>query len=675
LTYTFTFSEEITGLTSADFSNTSTATGCTFTPASSTGTVITVTASGCSSGGVAIRLASGSITDVAGNAGPASAYTGSVVRNGARQQPQFKINSLGATPFTMRTDAFTYAGDDSGGMAISDQRVFLTGDGGMGRFNLSDLGSPGTVSGTTDNSWADGIASDLRARKAYTFDGPSYGSGTGVSGTITGLTQLDPATGAQTSTKIILSQPITLTGGARGVFSGYGRVVIWSAVDNRVYDIEMPSGIVDDLGARPLTSGRAVSEAPGQTSWGTAEYFDGQLYLDYVESSTRIARMKVSDGTVTWLASGFAGLSDMANFTVDPSTNRWYFHFEHSAASFPGNPSGEEAIGYSVASFTTGPSATWGSAPSSPTNASSLTFPITFSDSVSGIASGDFTNAGTATGCTFTPSAASGTSINVVASGCSEGTVQVRLAADSVVDSNGSTGPSPAADSGSVTVDRTAPSVSWGSAPSSPTNASSLTFPITFGESVSGIASGDFSNAGTATGCTFTPSAASGTTVNVVVTGCSEGTVQVQLASGSVTDAAGNGGPASAASSGTVTVDRTAPTASWTSPPTSPTNATSISFTISFSEMVTGLTSGDFTNSGTATGCTFAPGASSGTLIAVVVSGCSDGTLIPVLQAGAITDLGGNAGPGVPVASSAVTVDRTPPTAAFTSVPTSPTRA
>jgi len=190
---------------------------------------------------------------------------------------------------------------------------------------------------------------------------------------------------------------------------------------------------------------------------------------------------------------------------------------------------------------------------------------------------------------------------------------------------------------------------------------------------VSGIAAGDFSNAGTATGCSFAPSASSGTSVNVVVSGCSEGTVQLQLAPGLVTDDAGNGGPPTSTASGTVTIDRTAPTASWTSPPTSPTNASSVTFAISFSEMVTGLGSGDFSNAGTATGCSFAPGASSGTLISVVVSGCSEGTLIPVLQGGAVTDLGGNAGPGVPLTSSSVTIDRTAPTAAFTSVPASPT--
>ncbi|MFM9127979.1 MAG: Ig-like domain-containing protein, partial [Solirubrobacterales bacterium] len=377
-TYTVTFSESVTGLTADDFRNASTATGCTFTPASSSGTTVTVTATGCSSGGVAIKLASGSVSDLAGNTGPATAYTATVVRNGTRQQPQFKINSLGSTPYTW-VDAVNYTGDDRGGMAITTQKVLLTGDTYMGRFDLSNLGSPAAAISNAPASWPDGLASDLRTRTAYSFDGPNYGAGSGMTGTVTGLTQLDPATGLQTSTKVTLSQPISLLAGSTiGVFSGYGRIVLWAGGTNpRVYDIEMPSGIVDDLGVRAAPAARTLAETPGNTSWGTAEYFDGQLYLNYVESQTRIVRMKVSDGTTTTLGSFPNGLGDMASFTVDPSTNRWYFHFENSAPTFPGGTN--ETIGFSVASFTTGPGATWGATPSTPTSASSLTFPLDFS--------------------------------------------------------------------------------------------------------------------------------------------------------------------------------------------------------------------------------------------------------------------------------------------------------
>ncbi|MBU6337987.1 MAG: C-type lectin domain-containing protein, partial [Acidobacteria bacterium] len=250
----------------------------------------------------------------------------------------------------------------------------------------------------------------------------------------------------------------------------------------------------------------------------------------------------------------------------------------------------------------TAPTATWSSVPSTPSNANPLSYTLTFSEPISGLTSSDFMNSAgaPATGCTFTPASSSGTVINVSVSGCSaSGTVIARLDANSVTDAAGNLGPASAVSASSVVLDRTAPTATWGSAPSSPTNATSLTFPITFSESVSGIASGDFTNAGTATGCSFAPSAASGTSVNIVVTGCSEGTLTPRLAAGGVSDAAGNTAPSTALNAGTVTIDRTAPTATWGTAPTTPTNASSITWALSFSESVTGIAAADFTNTGT----------------------------------------------------------------------------
>lgn len=82
------------------------------------------------------------------------------------------------------------------------------------------------------------------------------------------------------------------------------------------------------------------------------------------------------------------------------------------------------------------------------------------------------------------------------------------------------------------------PEAMWAAAPSSPTTSSSQNFALTFNYDVSGIAADDFRNAGTATGCTFTPAAATataGTPLTVVVTGCSTGTLQPELKASSVT--------------------------------------------------------------------------------------------------------------------------------------------
>jgi len=72
----------------------------------------------------------------------------------------------------------------------------------------------------------------------------------------------------------------------------------------------------------------------------------------------------------------------------------------------------------------------------------SLSYTLTFSESVSGISSSNFVNIGTSTGCKFSVSGVSGISVTVTASGCSAGTVVLRLLANKVTGSSGNTGPS-----------------------------------------------------------------------------------------------------------------------------------------------------------------------------------------------------------------------------------------
>jgi hypothetical protein len=96
----------------------------------------------------------------------------------------------------------------------------------------------------------------------------------------------------------------------------------------------------------------------------------------------------------------------------------------------------------------------------SPTNTSnSFTYSMNMTQSITGLASSDFNNSGTATSCTFTPNNSSGSSFIITASGCGEGTVRPQLLANSVTGTQ--TGPSlnsPA--STTVVIDRTSPTLS-----------------------------------------------------------------------------------------------------------------------------------------------------------------------------------------------------------------------
>jgi hypothetical protein len=163
----------------------------------------------------------------------------------------------------------------------------------------------------------------------------------------------------------------------------------------------------------------------------------------------------------------------------------------------------------------------------------------------------------------------SGSSYTVTAStGTGSGTLGLNLGSGSAVtDSAGNTAN---ASTGPVyTIDRTPPTATISLAGSSPTNASSLQWTVTFSESVSGVSTANFSTnpsagvTGTSvTGVTANSSTSYTVTVNA---GSGDGTLGVNLSSpSSVKDTAGNS--ASSATGAVYTVDRTAPTLSITSP-------------------------------------------------------------------------------------------------------------
>ncbi|MFI5052880.1 MAG: Ig-like domain-containing protein, partial [Acidimicrobiia bacterium] len=415
-----------------------------------------------------------------------------------------------------------------------------------------------------------------------------------------------------------------------------------------------------------------------------------------------------------------------------------------------------------------------------PTNAASIAYALTFSESVTGLTAGDFGHTGTATGCTVGAPAGSGASYTVAVTGCLDGTLALTLNANSVVDAASNTGPASPATAATVTIDRTAPTVSsFAPTTASPTNAASIAYALTFSESVTGLTAGDFGHTGTATGCTVGAPAGSGASYTVAVTGCSDGTLALTLNANTVQDLATNLGPLTSSTAATVTVDRTAPTlllsalpsgsptnatsfavtaafseavsgftsadvtlggtsnatTPWTvgavsggpstysftvsaatpadggltiavaaarasdaagngnqasntlaytidrtgpsvvsfAPTTaSPTNAATINYALTFSVSVSGLTASDFSRTGTATGCVIGAPAGSGASYTIAVTGCSAGTVVLTLKAGSVVDAASNNGPVADVTSASVLIDRTAPS---TSGPTVSLRA
>ena len=122
------------------------------------------------------------------------------------------------------------------------------------------------------------------------------------------------------------------------------------------------------------------------------------------------------------------------------------------------------------------------------------------------------------------------------------------------------------------------------------TNSSSITYDITFSETVTGLATGDFSKSGGgSTSCTIGSPSGSGTTYTIQLSGCSPGTVILTMASGAATNTSSQTAPSTNTAAATVTIDQTAPTISTVNAPANKTYIPSETptFTMAFSESVT----------------------------------------------------------------------------------------
>ena len=194
-----------------------------------------------------------------------------------------------------------------------------------------------------------------------------------------------------------------------------------------------------------------------------------------------------------------------------------------------------------------------------------------------------------------------------------------------------------------------------------PTHVGDVVYALVFSEDVTGLTAADFATTGTASACAVaTPSANSGTSYSVEVTGCSAGTLITSLAAGSVVDGSANAGPAVDVSAVSITIDETDPTVKSFKPAATVVTAPSIAYALSFSEAVSGLAAGDFDIAGTSTGWTVGAVTGAGDTYSVSLTQPSlvAGTLIVSLRANAVADDAGNVGPVSAEAAATVTVDR-----------------
>jgi uncharacterized repeat protein (TIGR01451 family) len=267
----------------------------------------------------------------------------------------FRILALQTNSF-VAVEHSGITGDDRGGIAVSADNVFVTGDNATGRFPIDNLGG-----GTSLGRMYDALTANLRTDTVYSLgNGASpiqYPNFSLSASSVNSLLEIDGVTGQLTGQRINLSTNIPISTSC-GVFAGYDRVVIYNGANSRVYDIRLPSGAVTDLGT-PGSLSRQSSES--WAFWGVAEYFAGSIYLLYVQSvfsdgisGTAIGRTRLADRTTTQLLGPIPspGLSDMASFTFSVSRSRWFFHHEGNSIFRP-TGSADETVGSAKASYTT----------------------------------------------------------------------------------------------------------------------------------------------------------------------------------------------------------------------------------------------------------------------------------------------------------------------------------
>lgn len=204
-------------------------------------------------------------------------------------------------------------GDDRGGIAFANGSVYYSGDDSTARFLGSNLSS-NTRLGTI----YDGMFSTFSDGKLYTMSGSTGYAFNGQFGRVESF-------GAP-ATSIALSQPIVSANFRGGMFSGYDAGYKWDRITQEVLRIDPRTGAVTLVGKVALAS---PTSAESWAFWGIAEHFGGEDYLTYAVN-TGIKRTRISDGFTEQLLS--ANLGEMAAFTIDPATNKWFFHVEGSSA-------------------------------------------------------------------------------------------------------------------------------------------------------------------------------------------------------------------------------------------------------------------------------------------------------------------------------------------------------
>lgn len=328
-----------------------------------------------------------------------------------------------------------------------------------------------------------------------------------------------------------------------------------------------------------------------------------------------------------------------------------------------------------------------------PNGGSTVSWTVTFSESVTGVDTGDFSlvQAGGVSGASIASVVGGlGTWTVTANTGSGSGTLGLNLVDnDSIIDTSGNRLGGTGAGNGNLagqvyTIDKANPSVTLISlANPNPTNAASLSWTVNFSESVTGVDAGDFSlvQAGGVSGASITTVTGAGALWTVSAnSGFGSGTLGLNLVDNdSITDALGNrlGGTGAGngnATGAAYTIDRTPPSVlSIARLDANPTTQNQVSWQVTFSESVSGVDLADFNLVASGVSGAYLVGASgSGTTYTITANtGVGAGTLgLNLVDNDSITDalsnkLGGTGAGNGNYSGEVYTISDTPPVAGY----------
>jgi hypothetical protein len=359
-----------------------------------------------------------------------------------------------------------------------------------------------------------------------------------------------------------------------------------------------------------------------------------------------------------------------------------------SITDLAGNPaaSSEPATDETYTLDNTAPTATIDQAAgqTDPTNSTSISFTVSFSEAVTGFdsAADIDLSASTAPG-TLQAIITGGPAIYTVAvSGMTgDGTVVASIPAGAAIDGAANLSAASTSSDNSVSYDSTAPSatINQAAGQADPTASSPVSFTVVFSEPVADFATGDVALSGSA-GATTAVVTGGPTTYTVAVSGMTgDGTVIANLAAGVAHDAAGNANLAATSTDNSVLYDTVAPsvTINQAAGQADPTNASPIGYIVVFSEAVSGFATGDVTLDspfGVLTGAVSEIAPMNGTTYAVAVTGMAgSGTITATIAPGAATDLAGQPNGASSSTDNTVSFDDLRPNTTIDSNPLNPT--